>query len=406
MAERLPGPTRATVVSAALAGTRPTAKPSGVSTRSGGDSGSKRLSATRSRFASAAWNSGSRPSRSAAAAALCRSSSNAASAGVQAGFETAVDAAGDTALSDSAESPERSSQRHDGQRQEGPDQLDLEAPQHVRPSVPRLAADKSPVGVFGREGEFHETDVCARAHGSARGTRRGRRNGFSEARHRRGRAGGQPSRDRRSRPERRDGDPHRTGRRTVRAHARRRRAAIVAKPRPTASTPTSSSVIASAPLPVPAVPSRPTPGGRAAPDRSLAPLRLLRPPRRRPAPTPTPTPAPAPDAHPRAGADACSRPARGTAAADPGRTLATVVEQPVVEPPVVEPPASRRRSRAAEGAEAERPKRDKSLPSACADDHSRAESRPPIGARRQPQAQPEPTTADGMRADDDPQTRS
>ena len=78
MADRLPGPTRATVVSAALAGTRPTAKPSGVSTRSGGDFGSNRLSATRSRLASAAWNSGSRPSRSAAAAALCRSSSKAA----------------------------------------------------------------------------------------------------------------------------------------------------------------------------------------------------------------------------------------------------------------------------------------------------------------------------------------
>jgi hypothetical protein len=50
-------------------------------------------------------------------------------------------------------------------------------------------------------------------------------------------------------------------------------------------------------------------------------------------------------------------------AADPGRTLATVVEQPivqppVVQPPVVEPPTERK----------ERPRRDKSRPSASSDD--------------------------------------
>ena len=82
IAERSPGPTSAIVVSAALAGTRPTAKPSGVSTRSGGDSGGPFDCGAVAR-ASAAWKAGSRPRRSAAAAAAWRSSSNAASAALR-----------------------------------------------------------------------------------------------------------------------------------------------------------------------------------------------------------------------------------------------------------------------------------------------------------------------------------
>ena len=73
-----------------------------------------------------------------------------------------------------------------------------------------------------------------------------------------------------------------------------------------------------------------------------------------------------PDAHPHAGA---RRPAPTPAqpevpvAADPGRTLATVVEQPVVQPPVVQPPVVEPPTE-----RKERPKRDKSRPSASSDD--------------------------------------
>ena len=131
MADRLPGPTRATVVSAALAGTRPTAKPSGVSTRSGGDFGSNRLE--RHPIAP-----GERSLELRVAPEPLRGSLRALALvlegrqrRVEAGFETVVDAARDAALGDGAESPECSGERHDGQRQEGADQLDLEAPQHV-----------------------------------------------------------------------------------------------------------------------------------------------------------------------------------------------------------------------------------------------------------------------------------
>jgi hypothetical protein len=72
VAERKPGPTREVVDSTALGGTRPTERPSGVSTRSGGDTGNSFLSAFRSRAISAAWKAGSLPSRIAASSAPSR----------------------------------------------------------------------------------------------------------------------------------------------------------------------------------------------------------------------------------------------------------------------------------------------------------------------------------------------
>src|ERR687897_691433 len=83
--------------------------------------------------------------------------------GVQPRLEAVVDAACDAPLRNRAEAPKGSGQRHHGQRQERPDQLDLEAPQHfLALQLPRPLPIRH-VGVFSAGGGSSMRLMFARA---------------------------------------------------------------------------------------------------------------------------------------------------------------------------------------------------------------------------------------------------
>ena len=161
VAERLPGPTSETVVSAALSGgTRPIAPPPGISTRSAVRLREASRWLHRSPRATAVWNALSPQAPPRRSSAFWRSSSNAANAAVSPAARRSSALVVTLRSATGTESPERGSERHNGSAKNVPTSLNLKLPSMFDPSVSPTHLPISPLGsVFGTGGRHYMRSI-------------------------------------------------------------------------------------------------------------------------------------------------------------------------------------------------------------------------------------------------------